>query len=670
MKKSVSSRNLFCLGVSERVKMSYHRKGIPLHSISPGNSSTEYDTSESSDDDVGGPPPMLPRRGKTYSKLVSDNSDLIKKKKKKPPMPRRGNTYANLVGRKGSLLKSGRVRSAVIQSPRRRDDSIPKPTHQRKSTGSMVSDNMLKPPPLPPRQSSRDSPLKREQTDDLPIVWVNLNPSPGLKVEFPTGKWKVTVPPGRTGGQRLRITLSEDTDVRVLIPQGLKTGDRFLVRHNSVAQFDTFASSQLGSFNTADSSRSFSSTSSDKNRSIAPLKLTSSNSFEDKLKQRFDRIRGLHISVTTWNVENTSPSMNAISAVLKETHPEAEISVLCVQMCPDVSYMYRTLRGIINVDKKNGQFEVTNCVPVGPDANGLFTVMFVFMTKRLTGLDFKATIRVRTVRQGSAMMFQKVRGSIRSDAVDTAPSAVLVRLRLVCMADEVDHITPRGAGRQGNFVDLKFVTFYLPEDTMLKFRLNARNKILCDFLSQLRDCDDSPNRAMICAGAFNYRLVLDPSKTLTTLRQIAGHNNRDSPRAGSPSSAREATKVFWEYLYPFDELQRLLAESRSGGGEDVEIMLRGFQEKLPAFIPSFPRVTLDSVTESMSEKLTENLNIDKYFCTDKHEQITPSWTDRIIWKDEITEKGSIKFSCLDDYRALNIVEHSRHCPVTATFKFS
>ena len=352
-------------------------------------------------------------------------------------------------------------------------------------------------------------------------------------------------------------------------------------------------------------------------------------------------------------------------------HPKAEISVLCVQMCPDVSHLYRTLRGVLNVDKrKSGHFEVTDCIPVGPDANGNYTVMFVFMTKRLTGLDFKATIRVRTVRQGSAMMYQKVRGSIRSNSVDTAPSAVLVRLRLTCMTDEVDHITPRGAGRKGNYVDLKFVTFYLPEDTMLKFRMNVRNRILCDFLSQLRDCDDSPNRVMICAGAYNYRLVLDPTKTLTTLRQIAGHNNRDSPRVGSSSSDREATKVFWEYLYPFDELQRLLAESRSGGGEDIEIMLRGFQEKLPAFIPSFPRVTLDSVTESMSEKLTEDLNIDKYFCMDTHEQVTPSWTDRIIWKDEITEKGSIKFSCLDDYRALNIVEHSRHCPVTATFRFS
>ena len=70
--------------------------------------------------------------------------------------------------------------------------------------------------------------------------------SESLKVKFPTGKWKVSVPPGRTGGQRLRITLSEDTDVRVLIPEGLKTGDKFLVRHNSVAQFDTFASSKSG----------------------------------------------------------------------------------------------------------------------------------------------------------------------------------------------------------------------------------------------------------------------------------------------------------------------------------------------------------------------------------------------------------------------------------------
>ena len=173
------------------------------------------------------------------------------------------------------------------------------------------------------------------------------------------------------------------------------------------------------------------------------------------MKQRFDRLRGLHVSVTTWNVENTSPSENAISAVLRDMHPKAEISVLCVQMCPDVSHLYRTLRGVLNVDKKNGHFEVTDCIPVGPDANGTFTVMFVFMTKRLTGLDFKATIRVRTVRQGNAMMYQKVRGSIRSNAVDTAPSAVLVRLRLTCMTDEVDHITPRGAGRKGNYRGLE-----------------------------------------------------------------------------------------------------------------------------------------------------------------------------------------------------------------------
>ena len=179
----------------------------------------------------------------------------------------------------------------------------------------------------------------------------------------------------------------------MLIPEGLKTGDKFLVRHNSVAQFDTFASSKSGN----SSFSSVSSNSSTKKRSIAPLRLKSSESFEEKMKQRFDRLRGLHVSVTTWNVENTSPSENAISAVLRDMHPKAEISVLCVQMCPDVSHLYRTLRGVLNVDKRNsGHFEVTDCIPVGPDANGKFTVMFVFMTKRLTGLDFKATIRVRT----------------------------------------------------------------------------------------------------------------------------------------------------------------------------------------------------------------------------------------------------------------------------------
>jgi len=319
----------------------------------------------------------------------------------------------------------------------------------------------------------------------------------------------------------------------------------------------------------------------------------------------------------------------------------------------------------------NGKFQVTNCIPVGPDANGLFTVMFVFMTKRLTGPEFKATIRVRTVHQGSAMTFQKVRGSALSSSVDTAPSAVLVRIRLTCMVDDIDHITPRGAGRKGNFVDLKFVTFYLPEDTKLKYRLNARNLILRDFLSQFQNCDDSPNRITILAGAFNYRLILDPSKIITTLRQIAGHNNRNALTPTSPGAEKsKAARVFWEYLYPFDELQRLLAESRSGGAEDVEIMLRGFQERLPSFIPSFPRVTTDSVRASIRQNLTKNQNIDKYFSTDKHEQATPSWTDRIIWKDDISQYGNLRFSSLDDYRALNVVEHSRHCPVIRTFKFS
>ena len=349
------TKKIFSLSQKElEEEMSYGGKGIPLHSISTssaGNrsgsssSSTEYDSSESSDDDlVGAPPPMLPRRGKTYAKLVADNSDLIKKK---PPMPRRGNTYASLVGRKNDLLKGGRVRSAVVKSPR----TNTRPGHQRKSTGSILTDDTMKPPPLPPRKSSRNDtpikaskkntlsrtstpPLKSEPIDELPIVyvancfefvyfqhthtqqlykynrWVNLNPSPGLKVKFPTGKWKVRVPKGRTGGQRLRITLSEDTDVRVLIPEGLKPGDKFLVRHNSVAQFDTFASSQSGN-----SSFSSVSSNSSKKRSIAPLELTSSKSFEEKMKQRFDRLRGLHVSVTTWNVENTSPSQNAISAV-------------------------------------------------------------------------------------------------------------------------------------------------------------------------------------------------------------------------------------------------------------------------------------------------------------------------------------------------------------------
>ena len=171
--------------------MSYGGKGIPLHSISTspksGNrsdgSSTEYDSSESSEDDVGGPPPMLPRRGKTYAKLVTDNSDLIKKK---PPMPRRGNTYASLVGRKKDLLMGGRVRSAVVKSPRTRDT---RPSHQRKSTGSMLTEDTMKPPPLPPRKSSRNDtpiktsrkkilpraktpPLKSEPMDELPVVYV------------------------------------------------------------------------------------------------------------------------------------------------------------------------------------------------------------------------------------------------------------------------------------------------------------------------------------------------------------------------------------------------------------------------------------------------------------------------------------------------------------------
>ena len=164
--------------------MSYGGKGIPLHSISTSpksgdGSSTEYDSSESSEDDVGGPPPMLPRRGKTYAKLVADNSDLIKKK---PPMPRRGNTYASLVGRKNDLLMGGRVRSAVVKSPRTRDT---RPSHQRKSTGSMLTEDTMKPPPLPPRKSSRgDTPtskkkiLPRAKTppsapmDELPVVYV------------------------------------------------------------------------------------------------------------------------------------------------------------------------------------------------------------------------------------------------------------------------------------------------------------------------------------------------------------------------------------------------------------------------------------------------------------------------------------------------------------------
>ena len=125
---------------------------------------------------------MLPRRGKTYAKLVADNSDLIKKK---PPMPRRGNTYASLVGRKNDLLMGGRVRSAVVKSPRTRDT---RPSHQRKSTGSMLTEDTMKPPPLPPRKSSRgDTPTSRkkilprsktpplkksEPMDELPVVYV------------------------------------------------------------------------------------------------------------------------------------------------------------------------------------------------------------------------------------------------------------------------------------------------------------------------------------------------------------------------------------------------------------------------------------------------------------------------------------------------------------------
>ena len=307
-------------------------KSIPLHSISTSpssqrraSSSTEYESSESSDEDVGGPPPLLPRRGKTYAKLVSDNRDLPRKR---PPMPRRGNTYAKLIDRKKSLLKNkARPLSTVVTSPRVRNNSAP--THKRKSTGSIVSEMTSKPPPLPPRKSSRSikrpqrqmpvtpptSPAKSEVDSDLPVVWVNVNPSPGLKIEFPSGKWKVTVPKGRVGGQRLRITLSEDTDVRVLIPEGLKTGDKFLVRHNSVAQFDTFSSAQSSSSGTLSFLDSGKFSSGSYKRGPAPLKLEASQSFEDKLKQRFDRLRGLHISVTTWNVESTSPSSSAISAV-------------------------------------------------------------------------------------------------------------------------------------------------------------------------------------------------------------------------------------------------------------------------------------------------------------------------------------------------------------------
>lgn len=126
------------------------------------------------------------------------------------------------------------------------------------------------------------------------MVWVNLNRSPDLKIAFPTGKWKVTVPSGRKGGQRLRITLSDDTDVRVLIPEGLKTGDKFLVRHNSVAHLETFNSSESQHFR-------YPSLSSSSSLKAPPLKISSS--FEEKLKQRFDRLRGLHVSVVTWNVE-------------------------------------------------------------------------------------------------------------------------------------------------------------------------------------------------------------------------------------------------------------------------------------------------------------------------------------------------------------------------------
>ena len=59
------------------------------------------------------------------------------------------------------------------------------------------------------------------------------------------------------------------------------------------------------------------------------------------------------------------------------------------------------------------------------------------------------------------------------------------------------------------------------------------------------------------------------------------------------------------------------------------------------------------MTESMSEKLIEDLNIDKYFM-DTHEQVTRP--DRSYYlADEITKKGSIKRL----FDALNIIAWAR-----------
>lgn len=635
-------------------------------------SETDSEGEDSNEDDARSPPP-LPRRGKTYAQLLSEKS--------------LGGDVRSNAARRFQSSDAGRVFSTPSPTSSRRDASgtlrpfktDPIRRHKRSSTGSMVPPDlrrkMSEPPPLPPRTSSHGSIAsgrsRRVEKEKIPTVYVNMNSSPATKASVPTGKWKVTVPDGSRGGQKLRVGLSNDLDVRVRIPAGLQSGDTFMIRHSSLHGIDA---------------RIKRPSSMELLRSIKTMNISSSD-LTLNAKRRFDALRGLNIAIVTWNLEGHVPSSTGMEKILRDSRIETSgVFAMCFQMCSNVRKLNGQLRRIV------GRRFSSTCTPVGPDANGLFSVVFVFLSNKV-GAGFRASLNTRTVRQGQSFMYKKVRSdSGCSTGVDIAPSAVLVRVRLACTGNET--LTPRGTGRNGCFVDLKFITFYLPEDTKFKYRFHARNRIAATFMRQLSDGSESSNRLTVCAGAFNYRLLIRPEKVFTTILQAEkerqrtvkisdGGDKKETTKSSRVRRRRDdadmntndrdrsetiAGREFWEYLYPYDELYRVMTKrkttcakrDREGSkARQAPHVFEGFQEALPAFPPPFPRLPL-STSATSPQHATSKIAMRKLYCVNEGDQVTPSWTDRIVWKNEMSCGLNV---VAREYRAIDTSERGRHCPV-------
>eukprot|EP00939_MAST-03C_sp_MAST-3C-sp1_P004193 g4193.t1 len=469
-------------------------------------------------------------------------------------------------------------------------------------------------------------------------------------------KWKVTVPAGSSGGRALRVTLLRGHEVRIKIPDGLLPSDMFYIRHSDTGK--EYAKSSRGG---------------------QPRPRKQPEVFRhvsDEASRRYDVLRNTKVSVSTWCLGGFVPTKNQLRTLVSSSDKDAGIYTFCFQMCAHVVVVDKILRRLMS-----RKYSCT-CSCVGPDANSLYTVAFVFISNEIAS-KLRATVSMRTVRRGERFAFKSAR-STTDESVDMTPSAVCVRVRLTCTSDSDDIV--KTTGRHSSFVDLRFITFYLPKDSRLRCRLKIRNQIAAGLLSQLRDGSKASNFIEVCAGSFNYRLLLEPAKIFRTILQAlsarravttkesirkgergGGDDRRDSGYGGDDST-------FWEYMYPFDEMFREMTQSKTrstaidSDASSPRSWKRGgpfqiYEELPPTFPPTYPRLplkTCESPRHAATKKAVENC-----YCTDVVEQSTPAWSDRILWRSSLSD--ALKFRPLGDYRALDVVSRSCHCPVVLSF---